>query len=229
MTPLSRFRVPRLGAALLALAVPAALHAQLVRTGTARPLPLSLSEALALGAGGSEAVALARAGVERAEGQQRQARSARLPQLSSSLAWQKQLQNQFAEVAKRAARGTGGTGGAPATGGTDSSGGGDGTSAFTRIFASEYNLNAGLVASQPLFTGGRGRAGVVAARAGRQAAEGGVTAAEAQAQRWALQYRGYTVLQVPFHEWASVLESGDSMVPAGYLQSLLDSVASVRP
>ena len=182
MTPLSHFRVPRLGAVLVALAAPAALLAQPVRTGTARPLPLSLSEALALGAGGSEAVALARAGVERAEGQQRQARSARLPQLSSSLAWQKQLQNQFAEVAKRAARGTGGTGGAPATGGTDSSGGGDGTSAFTRIFASEYNLNAGLVASQPLFTGGRGRAGVVAARAGRQAAEVGVTAAEAQAQ-----------------------------------------------
>jgi outer membrane protein TolC len=183
MTPLSRFRVPRLGAALLALAVPAALHAQLVRTGTARPLPLSLSEALALGAGGSEAVALARAGVERAEGQQRQARSAQLPQLSSSLAWQKQLQNQFAEVARRAARTTGGgTGSAPASGGTDSSGGGDANSAFTRIFASEYNLNAGLVASQPLFTGGRGRAGVAAARAGRQAAEVGVTAAEAQAQ-----------------------------------------------
>ncbi len=179
MTPLSRLRVPRLGAALLALAVPAALHAQPVRTGTARPLPLSLSEALALGAGGSEAVALARAGVERAEGQQRQARSAQLPQLSSSLAWQKQLQNQFAEVARRAARNGGG---APATGGADSSGGGDANSAFTRIFASEYNLNAGLVASQPLFTGGRGRAGVAAARAGRQAAEVGVTAAQAQAQ-----------------------------------------------
>jgi outer membrane protein len=180
MTPLSHFRVPRLGAVLVALAAPAALLAQPVRTGTARPLPLSLSEALALGAGGSEAVALARAGVERAEGQQRQARSARLPQLSSSLAWQKQLQNQFAEVAKRAARGNGS---APAAGGADSSGGGgDGTSAFTRIFASEYNLNAGLVASQPLFTGGRGRAGVAAARAGRQAAEVGVTAAEAQAQ-----------------------------------------------
>jgi outer membrane protein TolC len=155
------------------------LHAQPVRTGTARPLPLSLSEALALGAGGSEAVALARAGVERAEGQQRQARSARLPQLSSSLVWQKQLQNQFAEVARRAARNGGG---APATGGADSSGGGDGTSAFTRIFASEYNLNAGLVASQPLFTGGRGRAGVAAALAGRRAADVGVTAAQAQAQ-----------------------------------------------
>ena len=50
----------------------------------------------------------------------------------------------------------------------------------------------------------------------------------AQAHCWALQYRGYSVLQVPFHEWASVLDSGDSLVAAGYLQHLLDSVASVR-
>lgn len=50
----------------------------------------------------------------------------------------------------------------------------------------------------------------------------------AQAHRWALQYRGYTVLQVPFHEWASVLDSGDSLVAAGYLQHLLDCVTSVR-
>lgn len=51
---------------------------------------------------------------------------------------------------------------------------------------------------------------------------------EAQAHRWALQYRGYTVLQVPFYEWASVLESGDSLVQAGYLQRLLNAVPSVR-
>lgn len=51
---------------------------------------------------------------------------------------------------------------------------------------------------------------------------------EAQAHRWALQYRGYTILQVPFHEWSSVLESGDSLVAAGYLQHQLDSVTSVR-
>lgn len=171
-------RVLQRAAPLLALVAPLVLAAQPVRTGPARPLALSLGEALALGVGGSEAVALARAGVQRAEGQQRQARAAQLPQLSSSLAWQKQLQNQFAEAARRSApAGGGGTGG-----GADSSGGGDATSAFTRIFASQYNLNAGLVASQPLFTGGRGRAGVAAARAGRTAAEVAVGAAEAQAR-----------------------------------------------
>jgi hypothetical protein len=50
---------------------------------------------------------------------------------------------------------------------------------------------------------------------------------EAQMQKWALQYRGYTVLQVPFHEWASVLESGDVVVQAGYLQNMLNGL-SVR-
>lgn len=180
MSPHS-FRGSRPLALLLATAVPALLGAQPVATGMARPLPLSLGEALALGVGSSEAVALARAGVQRADGQQRQARAAQLPQLASSLAWQKQLQNQFAEAARRAGQGNGGGGGAGG-GGADSSGGGDATSAFTRIFASQYNLNVGLVASQPLFTGGRGRAGVLAARAGRTAAEVGLTAAEAQAR-----------------------------------------------
>jgi hypothetical protein len=45
--------------------------------------------------------------------------------------------------------------------------------------------------------------------------------------KWALQYRGYTVLQVPFHEWAAVLESGDVVVQAGYLQNMLNGL-SVR-
>jgi hypothetical protein len=51
--------------------------------------------------------------------------------------------------------------------------------------------------------------------------------AAAAAQAAALQYRGYRVLQVPFHEWAVVLESGDPLVAAGYLQCRLDGL-SVR-
>jgi hypothetical protein len=52
--------------------------------------------------------------------------------------------------------------------------------------------------------------------------------AQAAAQRWALQYRGYCVLQVSFAEWAAVLEAGDAVVAAGFLQHRLDSVTSVR-
>ncbi|KAF8070897.1 5-methyltetrahydropteroyltriglutamate--homocysteine methyltransferase [Scenedesmus sp. PABB004] len=51
--------------------------------------------------------------------------------------------------------------------------------------------------------------------------------AAAAATRWALQYRGYTVLAVPFHEWAAVLDSGDMAVAAGYLQTMLNGL-SVR-
>lgn len=51
---------------------------------------------------------------------------------------------------------------------------------------------------------------------------------DAQMHQWALQYRGYTILQVPFHEWAAVLDSGDNLVQVGYLQRLLDGVTSVR-
>jgi hypothetical protein len=36
------------------------------------------------------------------------------------------------------------------------------------------------------------------------------------------------VLQVPFHAWSELLESGDRMVQAGYLQRMLDGVTSVR-
>lgn len=43
--------------------------------------------------------------------------------------------------------------------------------------------------------------------------------------KWALQYRGYTVLQVQFHEWASVLESGDAIIQAGYLQNRLNGLS----
>lgn len=50
--------------------------------------------------------------------------------------------------------------------------------------------------------------------------------ADAQMARWMLQYRGYTVLQVPFYEWAKVTEAGP-MVAAGYLQQMLNGL-SVR-
>jgi outer membrane protein TolC len=152
--------------------LPTALQAQPASAGGA-PLPLSLTEALRLAVGTSEQVAIARAGEQRARGQQAQARSALLPQVGSTLNWQKQLQNQFAAVAKRA--GSGGTG-------SDTTSGNNATSSLTRIFASEYNFNLGLTASQPLYTGGRATANIRAARAGRDAAEIGITSAQAQAQ-----------------------------------------------
>lgn len=156
--------------ATLSLAMPP-LHS--LSAQAAAPRPLTLVEAIERVTGVSESVALARAGAQRARGQVGQARSALLPQVNSSLAWQKQLQNQFAAVSRRL--GSGSSNG----GGSDSS---LTSNPITRIFASEYNVNFGLTASQPLYTGGRAAATIRAATAARESAELGISAAQAQAQ-----------------------------------------------
>lgn len=135
---------------------------------------LSLDEALRLARGASENVELAKAGAQRARGQQAQARAALLPQINTTVNWQKQLQNQFAAIASRTGSSGTGTGG-----GTDSS---TADNPITRIFASQYNFNVGLTASQPIFTGGRVTAGLRSARFARESAELGITSAEAQVQ-----------------------------------------------
>ena len=143
--------------------------------GGGAPRTLSLAEALTLATTESEQIAIARAGALRAQGQLGQARSALRPQLSTTMNWQKQLQNQFVAIAKRSSRGSsGGTGGSDTTSAADNP--------ITRIFASQYNFNVGLSASQPLFTGGRATANIRAARAVRESANIGITSAQAQVQ-----------------------------------------------
>jgi outer membrane protein len=169
-------RVARLLAGLALLsAAPAVLHAQ--PRSPARTL--SLEEALALATGSSETIGLARAGVQRAQGGQYQARSALLPQINTSLNYQKQLQNQFQAITERFTPADGGANGPPAD-----SGGGDGftDSPIARIFASPYTVTFTAQASQQLFDGGRAIAGTRAARAQRNAAEIGISTAEAQVQ-----------------------------------------------
>jgi outer membrane protein len=160
-------------ATLLALAVagvPAAAQTTGAAAGAAQPLRLPLADAVRLATGASEGIALARAGTVRARGQQYQARSALMPQLSTSLNYQKTLQNQFKAISERSNSGGG-------------NGGGDSTLAdnpLTRIFASPYTTTFGLTAQQALFTGGRATANIRAAQAGREAAEIGVSSSEAQ-------------------------------------------------
>ncbi|HMG01159.1 MAG TPA: TolC family protein, partial [Gemmatimonadaceae bacterium] len=79
---------------------PAIAHAQATptlptvhTTGTRRTI--SLDEAVRIAEAQSEAVRIARAGVQRAQGQQYQARSQRLPQLSGSAAYTRTLASQF--------------------------------------------------------------------------------------------------------------------------------------
>ena len=141
----------------------------------AAPRALSLAEALTLATGESEQIAIARAGSLRAQGQLGQARSALMPQLATTMNWQKQLQNQFAAISERSSRNaSGGSGSRDTTSAADNP--------ITRIFASPYNFNVGLSASQPLYGGGRATANIRAARAARESADIGITSAQAQVQ-----------------------------------------------
>ncbi len=141
--------------------------------------PLSLEDALGLAGQTSEILGIARAGYVRAQGQQYQARSAMLPQVNTSLGYQRQLQNQFQAISERF-----GTGGPPDNGNGEGGGGGDdlAENPITRIFASPYNVTFTLQASQSLFSGGRNLAQVRSARALRESAGLGITAADAQVQ-----------------------------------------------
>ena len=156
------------------------LAAPLAAQSATSPRPLSLEDALALATGTSETIGIARAGLGRATGQRYQARSALLPQVSTSFNYQRQLQNQFQAITERFASNDNG-GGAPPS---DSAGGGDGftDSPIARIFASPYTATFTLQASQNVFDMGRALAGTRAATAQRTAAELGVTSAEAQVQ-----------------------------------------------
>ncbi len=161
---------------LCAASLPATPLAAQVTTQTA-PRTLSLEEAIAIATGTSENIGLAQAGVERARGQQLQARSAILPQVNASVNYQRQLQNQFQAITERFAQPDtgGGNGGPPGEGGGDFA-----DNPITRIFASPYTITTTLQATQPIFTGGRARAGINAARYGRESSDLGITAAEAQ-------------------------------------------------
>lgn len=134
---------------------------------------LSLADALKMAERRSESVAIAAAGVQRALGQQKQVDAQRKPQIAGTVAYQRAIQNQFAEITQRFAP--------PA----DSSGGGGGggftDSPIARIFAAPTTAIFALNATQNLYTAGRIPAAREGARAGRSAAEIAYTAAKSQA------------------------------------------------
>src|SRR5215212_3329770 len=148
--------------------------AQATSTAARAPRSLSLDEALTVAARQSEAVRIAEAGVRRARGQQYQARSQFLPQLTGSIGYQKLLKSQFDAINDR-------FGGQQQQGPTTfplcttpeltdastpaerqaaldaatSCEQDDGFGALTQVFASKNTLTLGLQGSQTLFAGGR--------------------------------------------------------------------------
>lgn len=157
---------------------------------------LSLDEALELGARTSESVGIARAGIQRARGEQRQARSELFPQLSGVASYTRTLRSQFSSFADDSA------GGPPPPecrtftadpslpleeridsleSALECSANANPFAAFADLpFGQVNQYNLGLQASQVLYAGGRVRAQGRIADAGRRAAEVELDAQEAQ-------------------------------------------------
>ena len=89
-----RYCLPGLGL-LVAIAAGSPAAAQ---TGAAQGRPLTLAEALDIAEKRSESVGIARAGVLRAEGNRRRARSAYFPQLSGSASYQRTIESEFSAL-----------------------------------------------------------------------------------------------------------------------------------
>lgn len=158
---------------------------------------LTLSEALSLAEKRSEAIGIARAGLARAEGDRRRARSAYFPQLSGSASYQRTLQSQFSAL--DAGPDTSSTPapscdrfvaqpGLPIDQRLDSlenavecASAADPFGSLRNLpFGRENTYRFGLSFSQTLFSGGRVRGQTQAAGAGVRSAAIGLTSARAQ-------------------------------------------------
>lgn len=198
-------RILKVSLAAAALLPPAIAPAQVTTppavtmTATA-PRTLSLDEAVRMAESQSEAVRIARAGVQRAEGQQYQARSQRLPQLAGSASYTRTLASQFSVAAGPAVDTTKpvpppapcdqylldatATTADRLAGLEDASRcaiGGNPFSSFGSLgFGAKNQYNVGLAFSQNLFAGGRISAQNAVANAGRRSADIELTAQRAQ-------------------------------------------------
>lgn len=198
-------RILRVSLAAAALLAPAIALAQVTpslptvhTTGTRRTL--SLDEAVRIAESQSEAVRIARAGVQRAEGQQYQARSQRLPQLAGSAGYTRTLASQFSVAGGPAVdttkpkpppapcdqylRDATATTAERLAGLEDASRCGLGGNPFSSFgslgFGAKNQYNLGLAFSQNLFAGGRISAQNAVANAGRRSADIELTAQRAQ-------------------------------------------------
>jgi len=192
--------------ALLTLAVPVKARAQVPRlptqTTVAQTLPLTLEEAVRTAELQSEAIRIARAGVQRAQGQQYQARSQRFPQLNGSASYTRTLASQFSSAGGSAPAvdttkpapppspcdqyllGPTATTAERLAGLEDASRCALGANPFSSFgslgFGAKNQYNLGLSLSQNLFAGGRIQAQNAVANAGRRSAEIELAAQRAQ-------------------------------------------------
>jgi outer membrane protein TolC len=135
--------------------------------------PLTLEQVLELADSRSESIAIAQAGVRRAEGEQTRAFSGRYPQLSFSAAYDRSLANEFEGVFDSGAFGGGDGDGTDGTGTDDN--------AFEDLPFGRLNTwRIALALTQNIYSGGRLGAQAAVAAAARDAAELGVSTSRAQ-------------------------------------------------
>ena len=171
-------------------------------TTTGTPRAISLDEAVRVAESQSEQIRIARAGVQRAQGQQYQARSLRFPQLNGSAGYTRTLASQFSSVGgstpavdttkpvappapcDQYLRDASATTAERLAGLEDANRcalGGNPFSSFGSLgFGAKNQYNLGLAFSQNLFAGGRISGQNQAANAGRKSADIELTAQRAQ-------------------------------------------------
>jgi outer membrane protein TolC len=199
-------RLIRFVFALLCFIVPVTARTQVptlpTQTTVAQTLPISLDEAVRAAESQSEAIRIARAGVQRAQGQQYQARSQRYPQLNGSASYTRTLASQFSSAGGSAPAvdttkppappspcdqyllGPTATDAQRLAGLEDASRCSLGSNPFSSFgslgFGAKNQYNLGLSLSQNLFAGGRIQAQNAVANAGRRSAEIELAAQRAQ-------------------------------------------------
>ncbi|HUQ18981.1 MAG TPA: TolC family protein, partial [Gemmatimonadaceae bacterium] len=187
--------------AVLALLAPAPAIAQTTSPAAANTTQLSLADAVRMGESQSEAVRIARAGVQRTQGQQLQARSQYFPQLYGSGSYTRTLKSQYSgafggttdtTTTKTSPPGPCDQYIAPETASvTERLAGLDqaarcasGINPFSSLsalpFGQANQWTFGVSASQNIFNGGKIAAQTAAANAGRRSAELELTAQRAQ-------------------------------------------------
>ncbi|MDQ8153340.1 MAG: TolC family protein [Gemmatimonadota bacterium] len=172
------------GVGLLAfLALPMTAWAQ---SATTPPAQLSLADALSLAEQRSQALKIAEAGLQRAQGQRYQARAQFFPQLNGTAGYQRTLESQFQAISKSAGSSSndstsgGSTGGSSASDTSSNSGNDLASSPLAKIFAAPNTVTLGVQFTQNLFTAGKLTAAKKGAEAVERAALAGVATARAQ-------------------------------------------------
>jgi outer membrane protein len=175
--------------------------------GSPQATPLSLEDALTMAEAKSEQIAIARAGVTRAEQDKKRARSERFPQVGLLASYDRTLASEFSGLFEDA-------------GGEDSSG-------FEDLPFGRKNIwRVGLLFSQALYTGGRISALETMAEAGRSVAA--VEVASARAQLALVVIRAYYDAALS-DRLVAIAEAALAQADAAYQQTTLGFKAGTQP